>query len=115
FELRVQAGEYRPTYRVTTPMFSRSLEQENVIVEANPISLEIIEALRADEDHQLQLTIDTEVLQLETLAINGNTLFPNAERREFSFSDVANEAEVDENSATLTIEVPNYAYGNYVV
>lgn len=106
FRLNVRAGEYRPTYRVATPLLQRSLQQEPVVVENYPVTVEVRQAVYAEDDHQLLFSVNAEQLQLDTVIINGSTLFPNADIQSWTL-DTSGEP-------PYVLSFPNYAYGRYV-
>ncbi|SMQ66797.1 TIGR03503 family protein [Pseudidiomarina planktonica] len=107
FKLNVRPGEYRPTYRVSTPLLQRSVQQDLVIVKPLPVAIEVEKAKTVDGDHKLLLTPDTEVIKPGSLVVNGRTLYPNAESEEWSVNTAQ--------EAPYEVAIPSYAFGRYVI
>lgn len=108
FRLDVRAGEYRPTYRVSTPLLQRSEQQALVVVEPLPVQFEVAQAKTVDDDHQLLIHVDEERIEAATLVVNGKTLFPNADVEDWSLNTAGQEQ-------PYQVPLPNYAFGRYVV
>ena len=107
FKLNVRPGEYRPTYRVSTPLLQRSVQQDLVVVKPLPVTIEVEKAKTMDGDHKLLLTPDAEVIKPGSLVVNGRTLYPNAESEEWSLNT--------EQEAPYEVAIPSYAFGRYVI
>jgi len=108
FRLDVRAGEYRPTYRVSTPLLQRSEQQALVVVEPLPVRFEVEQAKTVDEDHQLLIHVDEARIEPSTLVVNGKTLFPNADVEDWSLNTAGQEQ-------PYKVALPNFAFGRYVV
>ncbi|WP_040502651.1 TIGR03503 family protein [Idiomarina xiamenensis] len=107
FNLRLEEGEYVPTYRVMTPLYNRSEEAQPIVVEASPVTMEIKQAENPQQDHQLQISVANDRLQADSIVLTGTTLFPNGERREFTTPAMQ--------APPYSIAIPNLAFGRYLV
>jgi len=107
FKLTIPPGEYMPTYELTTPLYDRSYETSAVVVEPSPITLSVKQANRAEQDHQLILTIDDDRVELSSMAINGTVDFPNGEKRDFSLTEIE--------ANTVNIPIANLDFGRHLI
>lgn len=87
FNLKVQAGEWLPKYLVKTPLYTRELMQEPVLVVRTPIKTESVESLTPDEPHQVIYQVTDGPLNPDTLIVQGRLRYPNGEVQSFSLGE----------------------------
>ncbi|QHJ10102.1 hypothetical protein FX988_00311 [Paraglaciecola mesophila] len=105
FNLSVAAGEWIPTFMVSTPMFSREQVDDAVMLYPNPIHISVDQHGGAGGYHKLMIDADREHINMSTLLIDGKVKFPNGDIQNFSITD-----------ASMDIRehlIVNYEYGVY--
>ena len=87
FNLSVPPGEWRPVFRVTTPMFTREQENAPILLYPNPIKLEVELDGGGERYHKLLIDADRELVDIESLLIDGKIRFPNGDIQNFSLTE----------------------------
>ncbi len=105
FELNIPEGEWRPTFTVRTPLFSREQIGKNVILKPNPIIVNHEIDINEQGDHLLKLDVDRNYIDIESLLLDGAIRQPNGETIRFSVTESGPEVKM--------IEVMNTGYGIY--
>lgn len=105
FVLSFPAGKWIPKYHVQTPLMTRELEHDPVIVHPNPVQISIETTEDADGFHVLTIDVVGDYVKPESLVFQGKVFYPNQEVQSFSITD--NIAE------PRKFNVINYDYGIY--
>lgn len=105
FNLKVQAGEWLPKYLVKTPLYTRELMQEPVLVVRTPIKTESVESLTPDEPHQVIYQVTDGPVNPDTLIVQGRLRYPNGEVQSFSLGEEKGDKRV--------LRVANAGVGTY--
>lgn len=105
FNLSVAAGEWIPTFRVSTPMFSREQVDDPVMLYPNPIHISVEKNAGVGGYHKLLIDADREHIAISSLLIDGKVQFPNGDIQNFSITDMS--ADVRE------YLIVNYEFGVY--
>ncbi|WP_414830939.1 TIGR03503 family protein [Alteromonas sp. H39] len=87
FNLSVPSGEWKPVFTVTTPMFTRKQENAPILLYPNPIKLDIELDGGGDGYHKLLIDADRELVDIESLLIDGKIRFPNGDMQNFSLTE----------------------------
>lgn len=91
FNLSVPPGEWKPIFRVTTPMFTREQENPPILLYPNPIKLDVELDGGGDRYHKLLIDADRELVDIESLLIDGKIRFPNGDMQNFSLTEPSND------------------------
>ncbi len=91
FNLSVPPGEWKPIFRVTTPMFTREQENPPILLYPNPIKLNVELDGGGDGYHKLLIDADRELVDMESLLIDGKIRFPNGDMQNFSLTEPSND------------------------
>jgi uncharacterized protein (TIGR03503 family) len=105
FNLSVAAGEWIPTFMVSTPMFSREQIDDAVTLYPNPIHISVEQHVGDGGYHKLMVDADREHINMSTLLIDGKVKFPNGDIQNFSITDPS----MDMREYLIV----NYEYGVY--
>jgi uncharacterized protein (TIGR03503 family) len=100
------AGEWIPRYVLTTPLYSRELEQPPVIIAPAPVQLVFQQAAKAELPHQLSFRAVAADLNQESLLYQGVVRYPDGELLQFSLTDPAEAKE---------LTVANKGAGSYLI
>ncbi|RUO78944.1 TIGR03503 family protein [Idiomarina tyrosinivorans] len=106
-EIDVETGEYIPTFELNTPLYERNFENPTTIVEPLPVTFTAKTAEKAEGEHKVEVSVNDQVVKPGSVAINARVMFPNGGEKTFSLANVEN--------FPATIEIPNLAYGRYVM
>ncbi|RUP81867.1 TIGR03503 family protein [Alteromonas sp. KS69] len=90
FNLKVAAGKWQPVYRVDTPMFTREQIGAPIILYNNPVYVDVeLDATDGTGDgyHTLLIDVNRELVNIESLLIDGKIKFPNADIQNFSLTE----------------------------
>lgn len=105
FNLKVPAGEWLPKYLVKTPLYTRELMQEPVLVIRTPIKTEVVESLSPDEPHQVTYQVTEGPINPDSLIVQGRLRYPNGEVQSFSLGE--------QKGDKRTLRVANAGVGTY--
>ncbi len=105
FNLKIQAGEWVPKYIVRTPLYTRELLQDPILVSRTPISTSTVEGLTPDEPHLVTYQVTEGHIQAESLIVQGRLRYPNGEVQSFSLGEQASDKRV--------LKVANAGMGTY--
>ncbi len=89
FRLDFPAGEWMPKYIVETPLYSRELLQDPLVISRTPITSNLVEAKTAEEKHILTYTITEGPIDAKTVSLQGRILFPSQEVQSFTIAEMA--------------------------
>jgi uncharacterized protein (TIGR03503 family) len=105
FNLKIQAGEWVPKYIVRTPLYTRELLQEPILVSRTPVTTAAQEGATPDEPHQVTYQVTEGHIQPESLIVQGRLRYPNGEVQSFSLGEQAGDKRV--------LRVANAGMGTY--
>lgn len=107
FKLEMKAGLWQPKFVVKTPLYTREVTQEPVVLHKSPISFEVAQATKAEDLHWLTFKVTDPMINPQSVALQGKVRFPNNEVQSFTLGE---SAEVDKK-----LKIVNYASGTYKV
>lgn len=107
FNLEMKPGQWQPKFVVKTPLYTREVIQDPVILHKSPISFEVAQATKAEELHWLTFKVTDPEINPKSVALQGKIRFPNNEIQTFTIGE---SAEVDKK-----LKIVNYATGTYKV
>jgi uncharacterized protein (TIGR03503 family) len=107
FNLAIADGEWKPTFTVSTPMYSREQVDPNILLLANPIKVNVELDGGGGGYHKLTVDAQREFVDMSTLLIDGKVRFPNGDIQNFSITDMS--ADIRE------YLIVNYEFGVYRV
>jgi len=107
FKLEMKPGQWQPKFVVKTPLYTREVTQEPVILNKSPISYDIAQATKAEDLHWLTFKVNDPIINPQSVALQGKVRFPNNEVQSFTLGE---SAEVDKK-----LKIVNYASGTYKV
>ncbi|ALZ74606.1 TIGR03503 family protein [Rheinheimera sp. F8] len=105
FNLKIPAGEWLPKYLVKTPLYTRELMQDPVLVIRTPIKTEAVESLTPDEPHQVTYQVTEGPINADSLIVQGRLRYPNGEVQSFSLGEQQGDKRV--------LRVANAGVGTY--
>lgn len=92
FNLKVAAGEWKPTFKVKTPMYTREQQGANIILYKNPVMIDVQLDGGGEGYHKIIIDVDRELVDIASLLIDGKVRFPNTDMQNFSLTEGGNEA-----------------------
>ena len=115
FQLRFVAGEWTPKYMVRTPLYTREVEQEKVVLKPAPIVADITAAPAIDETkpdqialpHQVLFNITDDSVNRATVLLQGRIRYPNGEVEEFALNEPG--------LTPRELQLKNYGHGSYIL
>lgn len=107
FVLNFPSGEWVPKYHIRTPLMTRVLENDPIIVHPNPVTLSVEKTEVADEFHKLTIEVKGDYIKPETMAFQGKVYYPNQDVQSFSITDPI--------AGPREFNIINYDYGLYRV
>jgi len=105
FNLKIQAGEWVPKYIVRTPLYTRELLQEPILISRTPVTTAAQEGATPDEPHQVTYQVTEGHIQPDSLIVQGRLRYPNGEVQSFSLGEQAGDKRV--------LRVANAGMGTY--
>ena len=87
FNLKIPAGEWKPVFRVSTPMYTREQIGELIILHENPVSIDVELDGGGDGYHKIIIDVDRDLVDIESLLVDGKVKFPNADMQNFSLTE----------------------------
>ena len=105
FNLSVASGEWTPIFIVSTPMFTREQVDPPLMLYPNPIKIEVEQDGGGDGYHKLIIDVERELVDINTLLIDGKVRFPNGDVQNFSLTEQS-----DQSREHLIV---NFEYGVY--
>jgi len=106
YRFAVKAGEWMPKYTIKTPMYTRELLQDPVLVTEAPLKAEFVEGKGSDK-HKLVYSVMDGVIDANTLSVQGRVIYPGGDVQSFSLAE--------EKSINRSIELGNVGNGTYRV
>jgi uncharacterized protein (TIGR03503 family) len=92
FNLAVPAGEWKPVFRVTTPMFTREQVDPPIRLYPNPVKLDVTIDGGGNDYHKLKIDVDRTLVDINSLLIDGKVRYPNGDIQNFSLTEPNGEA-----------------------
>jgi uncharacterized protein (TIGR03503 family) len=92
FNLSIPSGEWRPTFSIRTPMYTREQINETVILHKNPIRIETIIDETNEGEHVIVIDVDPAHIKLDSLLVDGKIKHPNGETDNISLTELSDEA-----------------------
>jgi uncharacterized protein (TIGR03503 family) len=87
FILDLAPGMWKPTYLVKLPLASRTLQQTSVKVLPPPIEFEVTVSHLEHVDHQLKIKLLSDLVDIESIIIDGKIIFPDRQIDRFSITE----------------------------
>lgn len=106
-QLDFAAGEWIPKYMVKTPLYTRELLHDPIIILRTPLTHKVEQAPTDDDKHQLIYQITDGPIDAKSLSLQGRIRFPTNEVQSFTL------AEQDSNERRL--QIANTGTGTYRV
>ena len=107
FNLAVASGEWTPIFIVSTPMFTREQVDPPLMLYPNPVKIEVVQDGGGDGYHKLLIDVERDLVDINTLLIDGKVRFPNGDVQNFSLTEQS-----DQSREHLIV---NFEYGVYRV
>ena len=107
FNLSVASGEWTPIFIVSTPMFTREQVDPPLMLYPNPVKIEVEQDGGGDGYHKLLIDVERDLVDINTLLIDGKVRFPNGDVQNFSLTEQS-----DQSREHLIV---NFEYGVYRV
>ncbi|WP_394220633.1 TIGR03503 family protein [Alteromonas gracilis] len=92
FNLKIPAGEWKPTFRVSTPMYTREQIGELIVLHENPVVIDVELDGGGEGYHKIIIDVDRELVDIESLLVDGKIKFPNTDMQNFSLTEGGAEA-----------------------
>lgn len=105
FKLDFPAGEWIPKYIVKTPLYTRELIQDPIVVHRSPLTTEVVTAISEDSKHLVNYTITDGPALGDKVALQGRIRFPSEEVQSFTLGE--------QPSNTRSLAVVNAGVGTY--
>lgn len=106
FNLDITEGQWKPVYRVYTPMYTREEVKEPLVLHPNPIIMSV-QNDTGDGRHRLHIDVNRELVDINSLLVDGKIRYPNGDVQSFSITDNAPQ--------TREHEILNIEYGVFRV
>lgn len=87
FNLAIPAGEWRPVFTVSTPMFSREQVDPVIMLHKNPVTMKEVLNDGQQGYHDLYIDVVRDQIDIESLLIDGKVRFPNGDVQNFSITE----------------------------
>ncbi|MFC3095825.1 TIGR03503 family protein [Alteromonas sediminis] len=87
FNLAIAAGEWKPVFRVTTPMFTREQIDPPIQLYPTPIYTDVELNGGGNNYHKLVIDVNRELVDINSLLIDGKVRFPNGDIQNFSLTE----------------------------
>ncbi len=87
FNLAIPAGEWRPVFTVSTPMFSREQVDPVIMLHKNPVTMKEVLNDGQQGYHDLYIDVVRDRIDIESLLIDGKVRFPNGDVQNFSITE----------------------------
>ncbi len=89
FNLAIPAGEWEPTFRVVTPMYTREQTDPVITLHRNPVKLEVDFDDGQRGYHDLLIDVDRELVDINSLLVDGRIRYPNGDIQNFSLTETS--------------------------
>ena len=87
FNLSVPAGEWKPVFRVITPMYTREQVDPNLMLYPNPVELDVVMAEGDENYHTLMIDVNREQVDIQSILVDGKIRYPNGDLQNFSLTE----------------------------
>lgn len=105
FDLNIIEGEWQPVFTIRTPLFSREQSTSKVQLLANPAIVTHQIDYNEDKDHLIQIDVDRNEIDINSVVIQGTVKQPSGEELQFSITEQSDQIK--------EVEVLNTGYGVY--
>jgi len=105
FNLEVAYGEWQPVFNIRTPLFSRELMTDKVLLLPPPVTLTHIEDDTDDGFHRILIEPDPEYLETSTLMLEATLRDPEGNVERISITGIGD--------YQRQLRLANVGYGNY--
>lgn len=85
--LNFGAGEWIPKFVIKTPLYTRELEQEPVVIKPAPVKFDITTATAEQASHQLTFVVDESQVDKASLLLQGLVRYPDGMMETFSLTE----------------------------
>ncbi len=92
FNLKVAPGEWKPVFTVKTPMYTREQEGPLIVLHENPVKIDVELSGGGEGYHKIIIDVNRDVVDIESLLIDGKVRFPNTDMQNFSLTEGGSEA-----------------------
>lgn len=104
-QLDFAAGEWIPKYMVKTPLYTRELLHDPIVILRAPIAHSVEQALTDDDKHQLIYQITDGPIDAKSLSLQGRIRFPTNEVQSFTLAE--------QDSPERRLQIANTGTGTY--
>ena len=87
FNLKIASGEWKPVFSVATPMMTREQEGSPIVLHENPVDISVVMNENDSGYHNLLIDVDRELVQIDSLLVDGKVRFPNGDTQNFSLTE----------------------------
>jgi uncharacterized protein (TIGR03503 family) len=87
FKLDMPSGEWIPKYIVKTPLYTRELLQDPVIIQRAPVKTEVVESFTEADQHKLTFSVAADVVAGDSISLQGRIRFPNGEVQSYTLGE----------------------------
>lgn len=87
FNLKITPGEWKPIFRVKTPMYTREQTGELIVLHENPVTVAVEQHGGGEGYHKIIIDVDRELVDIESFLVDGKVKFPNADMQNFSLTE----------------------------
>lgn len=87
FNLKIPAGEWKPIFRVSTPMYTREQIGELIVLHENPVIIDVELDGGGEGYHKIIIDVNRDLVDIESLLVDGKVKFPNADMQNFSLTE----------------------------
>lgn len=92
FNLKLSSGEWKPVFRVRTPMYTREQVSAPIILYSNPIKIDVELDGGGEGYHKLIIDVNRDLVDISSLLIDGKVRFPNTDIQNFSLTEGGDDA-----------------------
>lgn len=96
FVLDFAAGEWLPIYQIKLPMATRQLRQAPIVLQKSPVEITVDKADSEGTFHKVNLNIDANFVDPDSMVFQGTVTFPDRQDKEFSIIEGSGEVRIEE-------------------
>lgn len=89
FNLAIAAGEWKPIFRVTTPMFTREQITPLIQLYPTPILIDVELNGGGENYHKVKIDVQRDLVDINSLLVDGKVRFPNGDIQNFSLTELS--------------------------
>lgn len=106
FRFAMKAGEWMPKYTIKTPLYTRELIQDPIVVSEAPLAFEFVEG-KGEQKHLLKYTITKGVIDPGSVMVQGRVIYPSGDVQTFTLAEAKD--------SVRQLDIGNVGNGNYRV